>query len=46
MTQDPADRLLVEAVLAGPQRRRRAAAAEVKAVSAASRAAGRPRFPR
>jgi RNA polymerase sigma factor RpoD-like protein len=42
MTQDPADRLLVEAVLAATPRRRRAAAAEVKAVSAASRAAALP----
>jgi RNA polymerase primary sigma factor len=33
------DRQLVEAVLAGPPRRRRAAAAEVKAVNAASKAA-------
>ena len=42
MTQDPADAALVEAVLAGPPRRRKAAAAEVKAVRTASRAAARP----
>ncbi len=35
MTRDPADRLLVEAVLAATPMRRRAAAAEVKAASAA-----------
>ena len=40
MTQDPMDRQLVEAVLAASPRRRRAAAAEVKAVNAASKAAG------
>jgi len=39
VSQDPMDRQLVEAVLAGPPRRRRAAAAEVKAVNAASKAA-------
>jgi RNA polymerase primary sigma factor len=39
MSQDPMDRQLVEAVLAGPPRRRRAAAAEVKAINAASKAA-------
>ncbi len=42
MTQDPADAALVEAVLAGPPRRRKAAAAEVKAVRTASRAAALP----
>ncbi|HYN47875.1 MAG TPA: sigma-70 family RNA polymerase sigma factor, partial [Candidatus Nanopelagicales bacterium] len=41
-TTDPADAALVEAVLAATPRRRRAAAAEVKAVSAASRAAALP----
>ena len=40
MSQDPMDRQLVEAVLAATPRRRRAAAAEVKAVNAASKAAG------
>jgi len=40
VTQDPMDRQLVEAVLAASPRRRRAAAAEVKAVNAASKAAG------
>ncbi len=40
MTQDPMDRQLVEAVLAASPRRRRAAAAEVKAVNAATKAAG------
>ncbi len=40
MSQDPMDRQLVEAVLAASPRRRRAAAAEVKAVNAASKAAG------
>jgi hypothetical protein len=39
VSQDPMDRQLVEAVLAGPPRRRRAAAAEVKAVNAATKAA-------
>ncbi len=39
---DPADAALVDAVLAATPRRRRAAAAEVKAVSAASRAAALP----
>ena len=39
MSQDPMDRQLVEAVLAGPPRRRRAVAAEVKAINAASKAA-------
>jgi len=39
VSQDPMDRQLVEAVLAGPPRRRRAAAAEVKAINAASKAA-------
>ncbi len=39
MTQDPEDAALVEAVLAATPRRRRAAAAEVKAVRTASRAA-------
>ena len=42
MTQDPADAALVEAVLAAPPRRRKAAAAEVKAVRTASRAAALP----
>ena len=41
-TTDPADAALVDAVLAATPRRRRAAAAEVKAVSAASRAAALP----
>ncbi len=40
MSQDPMDRQLVEAVLSATPRRRRAAAAEVKAVNAASKAAG------
>ena len=40
MSQDPMDRQLVEAVLAATPRRRRAAAAEVKAVNAATKAAG------
>jgi RNA polymerase sigma factor RpoD-like protein len=40
VSQDPMDRQLVEAVLAATPRRRRAAAAEVKAVNAASKAAG------
>jgi RNA polymerase primary sigma factor len=40
VSQDPMDRQLVEAVLAASPRRRRAAAAEVKAVNAASKAAG------
>jgi RNA polymerase sigma factor RpoD-like protein len=39
MTQDPADVALVEAVLAATPRRRKAAAAEVKAVRTATRAA-------
>ena len=39
MTQDPTDAALVEAVLAGPPRRRKAAAAEVNAVKTAARAA-------
>jgi RNA polymerase sigma factor RpoD-like protein len=42
MTQDPADAALVEAVLAATPRRRRAAAAEVKAVKTAARAAALP----
>jgi RNA polymerase primary sigma factor len=42
MTQDPADAALVEAVLAATPRRRKAAAAEVKAVRTASRAAALP----
>jgi RNA polymerase primary sigma factor len=42
MTQDPADAALVEAVLAATPRRRKAAAAEVKAVKTASRAAALP----
>jgi RNA polymerase sigma factor RpoD-like protein len=40
VSQDPMDRQLVEAVLSATPRRRRAAAAEVKAVNAASKAAG------
>ncbi len=42
MTQDPADRALVEAVLADTPRRRRAAAAEAKVLKAATRAAALP----
>ncbi len=42
MTQDPADAALVEAVLAATPRRRKAAAAEVRAVKTAVRAAALP----
>ncbi len=42
MTQDPADAALVEAVLSAAPRRRKAAAAEVKEVRTAARAAALP----
>jgi RNA polymerase sigma factor RpoD-like protein len=42
MTQDPADRALVEAVLADTPRRRKAAAAEARALRSATRAAVLP----